>query len=62
VWNKHHEREARLETLGGYALTAKTSVLIAEKILSGNFSVGYQTPASAYGENLILEVKGSYFF
>ena len=40
----------------GYALTAKTAVLIAEKILAGNFKPGYQTPAMMYGENLILEV------
>jgi short subunit dehydrogenase-like uncharacterized protein len=51
--------EARLETVSGYLLTAKTSVLIAEKILSGNYQAGYQTPAMAYGEGLILEVETS---
>jgi len=39
-----------------YVLTAKTAVLIAEKILTGNFKAGYQTPAMMYGEGLILEV------
>ncbi|MBS1976014.1 MAG: saccharopine dehydrogenase NADP-binding domain-containing protein [Bacteroidetes bacterium] len=48
--------ESRLETLNGYNLTAITAVIIAEKILSGDFKMGYQTPAMAYGENLILEV------
>lgn len=48
--------EARLETPSGYALTALTAVLVAEKILSGNFKAGYQTPAMAYGPNLILEI------
>lgn len=48
--------EARLETLSGYALTAKTAVLIAEKILQGNFKTGYQTPAMMYGADLILEI------
>mgnify|MGYP000849641037 CR=1 FL=1 len=48
--------EARLETPSGYALTAMTAVLIAEKILNGNFKAGYQTPAMAYGANLILEI------
>lgn len=43
-------------TLDGYTLTAKTSVLIAEKILAAKFTTGYQTPASAYGAGLILEV------
>ena len=47
---------ATLEAPSGYALTAKTAVLIAEKILAGNFKTGYQTPAMMYGEDLILEV------
>jgi short subunit dehydrogenase-like uncharacterized protein len=48
--------ETRLETVSGYTLTAKTAVLIAEKILNGNFKTGYQTPAMAYGAELIMEV------
>ena len=54
-----NEATATLETLSGYALTAKTSVLIAEKILRGNFKTGYQTPASAYGPDLILEIENT---
>jgi short subunit dehydrogenase-like uncharacterized protein len=54
-----NEAQARLETLSGYALTAQTSVLIAQKILKGNFKPGYQTPAMAYGAGLILEIEGS---
>lgn len=50
---------ARLKTLDGYTLTAEASVLIAQKILDGNFKTGYQTPSSAYGYGLILEVRGS---
>jgi short subunit dehydrogenase-like uncharacterized protein len=46
-----------LETVSGYTLTASTSVLIAEKILRGDFKTGYQTPAMAYGEDLILEIR-----
>lgn len=45
-----------LEAPSGYALTAKTAVLIAEKIIAGNFKAGYQTPAMMYGEDLILEI------
>jgi len=48
--------ETRLETVSGYTLTAKTAVLIAEKILNGNFKTGYQTPAMAYGAELIMEI------
>lgn len=50
---------ARLKTLDGYTLTAEASILIAQKILDGNFKTGYQTPSSAYGYGLILEVRGS---
>lgn len=48
-----------LEAPSGYSLTAKTAVLIAEKILAGNFKTGYQTPAMCYGTELILEVPTS---
>jgi short subunit dehydrogenase-like uncharacterized protein len=60
VWNDQGQQvEARLETVSGYLLTAKTSVLIAEKILRGQVKTGYQTPAMAYGEDLIMEIEGS---
>ena len=60
VWDgSGKESSARLETLDGYTLTAKTSVLVAEKILAGNFKSGYQTPSMSYGEGLIMEVAGS---
>ncbi len=57
VWDDKNEYTATLSTLNGYSLTAKTSVLIAEKILADNFKPGYQTPAMAYGEKLILEIS-----
>ena len=53
--------EARLQTHEGYKLTALTSVLIAEKVLNDNFKAGYQSPAMAYGKDLILEVEGCRF-
>lgn len=60
VWDADGKNdESRLETLDGYTLTAKTSVLIAEKILRGDFKSGYQTPAMAYGADLILEMDGT---
>ncbi len=40
-----------------YLLTAKTAVLIAEKVMTGNFGAGYKTPAMQYGADLALEVK-----
>jgi short subunit dehydrogenase-like uncharacterized protein len=57
VRNQNNESvESRLETPNGYALTAQCSVLIAKKILDGNYKMGYQTPATSYGSKLILEV------
>lgn len=47
---------ASISCLDGYTLTAHSSLLIAHKILSGNFKTGYQTPAGCYGENLVLEI------
>jgi short subunit dehydrogenase-like uncharacterized protein len=50
--------QARLIGPDGYTLTAHSSLLIAKKILEGNFKPGYQTPAGCYGADLILEVPG----
>jgi short subunit dehydrogenase-like uncharacterized protein len=57
VWDANGKTcVSQLETVSGYTLTAKTAVLIAEKIMSGNFKTGYQTPAMAYGADLIMEI------
>lgn len=56
--NGSNSIEAHLVTPNGYTLTAKTSVLIAEKILNGQFTSGYQTPSTAYGKDIILEIGG----
>jgi short subunit dehydrogenase-like uncharacterized protein len=52
-------REARLRTPDGYTLTALTALLIVRRVLEGNAPTGFQTPAKAYGEGLILEVEGT---
>lgn len=67
VWGKVWDASgkeviARLETLGGYTLTAKAATLIAEKILAGNFKTGFTTAGSAYGSGLVGEVEGSKWF
>jgi len=41
-----------------YSLTALATLVIARKVLNGQYTVGYQTPASAYGEDLVLEIPG----
>ena len=50
--------ELRLKTPNGYTLTAKTAILIAKKVLQGEFKAGFQTPAMAYGKDLILGLEG----
>lgn len=48
----------RLSGPEGYTLTTHAALIIVKKILNGNFSPGYQTPANAYGENLVMEIPG----
>lgn len=43
----------------GYTLTAITSIIITERVLNGQAKTGFQTPAKAYGPDLILEVEGA---
>jgi short subunit dehydrogenase-like uncharacterized protein len=50
--------EARMFGMEGYTLTALTALNITKKVLEGNLKIGYQTPASAYGQDLILEIEG----
>lgn len=49
-------RTAAVQTMEGYRLTSESSLLISKKILSGEFKPGFQTPAMAYGPDLILEL------
>lgn len=49
---------AVLTTPNGYTLTAEAVVTIVEKMLNGNVSCGFQTPATAYGYGLALEIDG----
>ncbi|MCW3092741.1 MAG: Saccharopine dehydrogenase [Ferruginibacter sp.] len=61
VWGRVQNSQGKtatayLQVKDGYTLTAHSSLLIAGKILAGNFKPGYQTPAAAYGEDLVLEI------
>lgn len=51
-------KEMRINTPNGYTLTATAAVLIAKKIMEGDFKAGYQTPSTAYGKDLIFEIEG----
>lgn len=50
---------SRLYTPEGYTLTARMSLLIAQKICGGEHTPGFQTPSAAYGKDLILELPGT---
>jgi short subunit dehydrogenase-like uncharacterized protein len=53
--------EARLSTPEGYTLTTEASLLITQKVLNSKAMAGYQTPAGAFGYELILEMSGTQF-
>lgn len=53
--------QAKIRTPEGYTLTAISSLIIAKKVLDGQFKPGYQTPAGCYGEGLVFEVPGVTF-
>lgn len=57
--NNGQTLQARSLCSNGYTFTAHSSLTIVKKILQGNYKPGYQTPASAYGSNLLLEISGS---
>jgi short subunit dehydrogenase-like uncharacterized protein len=50
--------ESRMQGPEGYTITAVAALNIAQKILDGNFQPGFQTPAKAYGADLVLEIEG----
>ena len=49
---------AKLKGPEGYTLTATTALIIAKRVLNGEAPAGFQTPAKAYGADLIMEVSG----
>lgn len=57
--DKGNEVQARLYGPdGGVGWTSLGSLSVMQKVLSGNVQPGYQTPAKAYGSDLVLEVQG----
>lgn len=56
---KGNKIAARLTCADGYSLTAQTAILIAEKIMAGQFKTGFATPSMAYGADLIMEATGT---
>jgi short subunit dehydrogenase-like uncharacterized protein len=53
--------EGLVDTPTGYGFTQIAAVEIVARILAGDFSVGFQTPASAYGSALLTSIGDSHF-
>jgi len=49
---------SRLRTPNTYRLTTLSALEILQRVLDGDAPVGYQTPASAYGPDLVLSIEG----
>ncbi|SDQ32441.1 saccharopine dehydrogenase family protein [Natronobacterium texcoconense] len=51
--------QARLETPNPYALTVETALAASERVLEGAVDDGFQTPATAFGSDFVLEFDGT---
>ncbi|MGE5602990.1 MAG: saccharopine dehydrogenase family protein [Nitrososphaerales archaeon] len=49
---------SRMRTPHAYTLTALTALEVVRRVLAGDVHPGFQTPAKAYGPDLILEIGG----
>lgn len=47
---------ALMTTPNGYTLTALSTLMIIQHVLSGNAPIGFQTPSSAYTEDLVMKI------
>lgn len=48
----------RMQSPDGYTLSMYACLIITQKIMQGKFVTGFHTPATAYGEDLVLEIPG----
>ncbi|MEL6357492.1 MAG: saccharopine dehydrogenase NADP-binding domain-containing protein [Bacteroidota bacterium] len=53
---KGEKRAARLDTIEGYTLTARTALMITKRVIEGDWKKGYHTPAGLYGADLVMEL------
>ena len=49
---------SRMRTPHAYTLTALTALEVVRRILAGDVHPGFQTPAKAYGPDLVMEIGG----
>ncbi len=52
--------KAYVDAPSGYSLTPLSVVAVAHRILNGDFKVGYQSPGSAYGADIINDIPDTY--
>ena len=52
--------KAYVDAPSGYDLTPLSVVAVAHRILNGDFKVGYQSPGSAYGEDILRDIPDIY--
>ena len=57
--DKGNSVESRLQGPEGYKFTMLTALRISARIIDGDFKTGFQTPAKAYGADLVLEIEGT---
>jgi short subunit dehydrogenase-like uncharacterized protein len=49
---------SRMRTPHAYTLTALAALEVVRRVLAGDVHPGYQTPAKAYGPDLVMEIGG----
>jgi short subunit dehydrogenase-like uncharacterized protein len=49
---------SRMRTPNAYTLTALTGLEVVRRVLAGEVYPGYQTPAKAYGPELVMAIGG----
>ncbi len=49
---------SRMRTPHAYMLTAHTALAVVRRVLAGEVHPGFQTPAKAYGPELVMEIGG----
>lgn len=54
--------KAYIDTPSGYTLTPLSVIAIANRILNEDFKIGYQSPGSAYGENILHDIPNLYLY
>jgi short subunit dehydrogenase-like uncharacterized protein len=54
--------KAYIDAPSGYNLTPLSVVAVANRILNNDFKIGFQSPGSAYGEEILSDIPDLYLF